>query len=126
MDVLLDHTIVNVIDRAETIGFYTEVLGFEYAGSTGTFEVIRINDDLSFDLVAEPVPESRHFAFAMERSRFDDVFTSLREGGFAYGDGPSALDNMRGPGRSTGTHGVTHSVYFRDPSGHALEIITYD
>lgn len=126
MAALLDHTIVYVTDRDETIKFYTEVLGFEYGGSTGRFEVVKINDDLSFDLLADPEPESRHFAFSMDRSTFDEVFSNLHEGGFEYGDGPYAVSNMKGPGRSTGTHGVTHSVYFRDPSGHILEIISYD
>jgi catechol-2,3-dioxygenase len=33
---------------------------------------------------------------------------------------------MRGPGRSSGVHGDTDSVYFHDPSGNILEILTYD
>jgi catechol 2,3-dioxygenase-like lactoylglutathione lyase family enzyme len=67
MAAILDHTIVDVVDREETIRFYTEVLGFEYGGSTGSFEVIKVNDDLSLDLATNPDPVSRHFAFAMER-----------------------------------------------------------
>jgi catechol 2,3-dioxygenase-like lactoylglutathione lyase family enzyme len=31
---------------------------------------------------------------------------------------------MRGPAPSTVVHGVTDSVYFRDPNGHLLEILT--
>lgn len=122
----LDHTIVAVRDRTEAIEFYTRVLGFEHAGSTGHFEVIKINDGLSLDLVSSSDPESRHFAFSMDKARFDEVFQKIRESGMSYGDGPSRRDNMQGPGRSTGTRGRTHSVYFDDPSGHVLEIITYD
>jgi hypothetical protein len=33
---------------------------------------------------------------------------------------------MRGPGRSSRVHEATASVYFHDPSGHILEILTYD
>lgn len=126
MAVGLDHTIVDVQDREETIRFYRDVLGFDYAGSTGRFEVIRINEHLSFDLVAKPDPEPRHFAFVMDRQRFEETFENLKVGGYTYGDGPSRMENMKGPGRSTGTHGRTYSVYFRDPSGHQLEIITYE
>ena len=52
MTVELDHTIVCARDIAEAIRFYTDVVGFSYGGSTGGFEVIRVNEHLSFDLVA--------------------------------------------------------------------------
>ena len=126
MSVRLDHTIHYVKDRGETIDFYTKVLGFEHRGSLGRFEVIVVNDDFTIDLVAKEEPELRHLAFAMDRERFEQIFERLESGGYTYGDGPSWMDNMRGPGRSTGTHGTTYSVYFHDPSGHQLEIITYE
>jgi catechol 2,3-dioxygenase-like lactoylglutathione lyase family enzyme len=126
MSAHLDHTIHYVKDREETIEFYTNVLGFEHRGSLGRFEVIEVNEDFTIDLVARDDPELRHFAFAMDRHRFDEVFDRIRSGRHAYGDGPSSMDNMRGPGRSSGTHGTTYSVYFHDPSGHQLEIITYE
>ena len=62
----------------------------------------------------------------MDRGTFEATFERIRTGGISYGDGPSTPSNMRGPGRSSGVHGVTDSVYFHDPSGHILEILTYD
>jgi catechol 2,3-dioxygenase-like lactoylglutathione lyase family enzyme len=62
----------------------------------------------------------------MDRATFDGAFSRIREHGVAFGDGPGSVDNMRGPGRSSGVHGGTESVYFCDPSGHVLEILTYD
>jgi catechol 2,3-dioxygenase-like lactoylglutathione lyase family enzyme len=62
----------------------------------------------------------------MDRATFDGAFSRIRERGVAFGDGPGNVDNMRGPGRSSGVHGPTDSVYFRDPSGHVLEILTYE
>ena len=126
MTVELDHTIVCSRDRAAAIAFYTSVLGFTHAGSTGRFEVIRVNDHLSLDFIAAEKCSSRHFAFVMTAEEFDAVFDRIRSSGTAYGDGPGRTDNGRGPGRSTGTRGITYSVYFADPDGHLLEIITYD
>lgn len=126
MTVELDHTIVCAVDRPATIDFYTQVLGFEYAGSTGRFEVVRVNEHLGLDFVDADECSSRHFAFVMDPDTFDATFRRIRESGIPYGNGPSRRDNMEGPGRSTGTKGTTYSVYFEDPSGHVLEILTYE
>ena len=122
----LDHTLVCASDVPATIDFYTSILGLEYRGRSGRFEVVVVDENLVFDFVASERCRSRHFAFSMPRSEFDAVFARLRASGRPYGDGPNSPENMRGPGRSTGAHGITHSVYFPDPNGHLIEIITYE
>ena len=122
----LDHTIVPVLDQAETVDFYTNVLGFSYDGRLGSFEVVRVNEHLTldFDTADEVLP--MHYAFVLDGQSFQDAFVRLQHTGRPYGDGPGRPDNMQGPGPSTGARGQTLSVYFRDPSGHLLEMITYD
>lgn len=122
----LDHTILEVTDLAESVEFYRDVVGLESRGWSGSFEVMLITPDLALDLREEPEPASRHLAFGMDRAGFDATFDRIRASGTPYGDGPSTPTNMRGPGRSGGVHGATESVYFRDPSGHLLEILTYE
>ncbi|MFZ0012886.1 MAG: hypothetical protein WAL25_02105, partial [Acidimicrobiia bacterium] len=95
-------------------------------GRSGPFEVMLVTPDLALDLWEQDAPASRHLAFGMDRVTFDAAFDRIREGGTTYGDGPSTPANMRGPGRSSGVHGQTDSIYFHDPSGHILEILTYD
>lgn len=73
-----------------------------------------------------PAPASRHLAFAMDRATFEAAFERIRTSGITYGDGSSSPASRQGPGRSTGLHGATNSVYFHDPDGHLLEILTYD
>lgn len=126
MTVFLDHTILNVKDRAESVAFYRDIVGLEHNGRSGHFEVILITPNLALDLFEAAEPESRHLAFGMDRATFESTFERIRSSGTPYGDGPSTSGNMRGPGRSSGVHGSTDSVYFRDPSGHILEILTYD
>ncbi len=126
MAVQLDHTILEVTDLDDSVVFYRDVVGFEHRGRTAGFEVILINLDLALDLSEEPAPTSRHLAFAMDRSTFESTFERIRTSGISYGNGPSTPANQHGPGRSTGVHGATDSVYFHDPSGHMLEILTYD
>ena len=122
----LDHTILEVTDLAESATFYRDVVGLEARGRSGPFEVMLITPDLALDLMEEPGPSSRHLAIGMDRATFEATFERIRASGISYGDGPSTATNMRGPGRSSGVHGPTDSVYFHDPSGHILEILTYD
>jgi catechol 2,3-dioxygenase-like lactoylglutathione lyase family enzyme len=126
MTVHLDHTILEVADVADSIAFYRDVLGFEHRGRAGPFEEMLVEPDFAIELLPAHDPDSRHLAFAMDRPAFDATFSRIRAHDVVYGDGPGSVDNMRGPGRSSGVHGGTESVYFRDPSGHVVEILTYD
>lgn len=126
MAVFLDHTILEVIDLTESVAFYRDVVGLESRGRDGPFEVMLITQDLALDLWEQPEPASRHLAIGMDRVTFDATFDRIRSSGTTYGDSPSTPDSMSGPGRSSGVHGETDSVYFHDPSGHILEILTYE
>lgn len=126
MAVLLDHTILEVTNLPESVTFYRDVVGLEHRGRSGPFEVMLITADTALDLQERPSPASRHLAFRMDRATFEATFDRIRASGGTYGDGPSSARSMRGPGRSGGVHGATDSVYFHDPSGHILEILTYD
>ncbi|MFN3230998.1 MAG: VOC family protein [Alphaproteobacteria bacterium] len=123
----LDHTIVSVRDVAQSVDFYVTVLGLEDAGRVGPFAVIQVNPALTLDLQQShtPDPPIQHYAFAMDRERFNTVFARLKSAGVAYSDDPHDLGNMKGPGRSIGARGMADSVYFADPNGHILEIRTY-
>lgn len=126
MAIRLDHTILGVADADASVAFYRDVVGLEYRGPTSAFEVLLVTPDLALDLREVDEPPSRHLAFGMDRPDFDAAFERIKASGTPYGDGPSSPANGRGPGRSTGVHGRTASVYFHDPSGHLLEILTYD
>ena len=126
MAIQLDHTILEVSDAAASVAFYRDIVGLVHRGKSGPFEVLLVTDDLAIDLWQQPVEGSRHFAFRLDREAFDATFDRIKASGITYGDGPGSPTNMQGPGRSGGVHGSTDSVYFHDPDGHILEILTYD
>ncbi len=126
MPTRLDHTVLEVRDLEESAAFYRDVVGFEHRGRQGPFEVMLITDDLALDLAEWPVNSSRHLAFGMDRETFDSTFARIKASGITFGDNNARPDNMQGPGRSSGVHGRTDSVYFHDPNGHLLEILTYE
>ena len=125
MTTVLDHTIVPTIDREKSVEFYTRIFGFENLGEVGPFLAVRVNDTFNLDFRNSDDFRSIHYAFAMDADEFDAAFTKIKESGIPYGDGPRDQENMKGPGMTAGALGQGKAVYFKDPSGHVLEIKTY-
>ena len=69
------------------------------------------NDDEEF--------ESHPFAFHVNDAEFDAILGRIREAKLAYGSAPWSLDD----GKLNDWNGG-HGVYFRDPDGHVLELMT--
>jgi len=125
MATYLDHTIVPVRDRQEAVEFYSRIFGFDDLGEIGPFLAVRVNDTLNLDFRQSDDFRSIHYAFAMEPDEFEAAFARVRESGIPYGDGPYDMENMKGPGMTTGAKGLGKAVYFKDPNGHVLEIKAY-
>ncbi|MFO1056541.1 MAG: VOC family protein [Dongiaceae bacterium] len=61
----------------------------------------------------------QHYAFLVSEPEFDGIFGRIRERGLAYWADPART----APGEIN-RHDGGRGVYFQDPSGHLLEIIT--
>jgi len=125
MTLVLDHTIIPVKDQEASVAFYAKILGLKAEGSMGHFSIVRVNESLTLDFLAKETFSTQHFAFAMDAREFETVFRRIKDAGIPYGDGPFDLTNMKGPGTTQGARGDGKAIYFRDPSGHILEIKTY-
>ena len=125
MTTVLDHTIVPSIDREKSVEFYSRIFGFENLGEAGPFLAVRVNDTFNLDFRNSEDFRSIHYAFAMDADEFEAAFARIKESGVPYGDGPGDQENMKGPGMTAGAKGQGKAVYFKDPSGHLLEIKTY-
>jgi catechol 2,3-dioxygenase-like lactoylglutathione lyase family enzyme len=122
----LDHLILKVNDRDESVRFYTDVLGFRFEGAREPFAVVRVSPDLTLQLAAWTTPGGDHLAFAMPRAEFDAVFARVRTAGIPFGDSFQAVGNMKGPGEEDGARGPGVSLYFFDPNRHLIEIRHYE
>ncbi len=125
MTTVLDHTIVPALDQDEAAQWYSRIMGFEHLGRVGHFSAARVNDSLVFDFSNSEDFHPMHYAFAMAPEEFEAAFQRVKEEGITYGDSPSRMDNMEGPGMTMGARGQGKAVYFKDPNGHVLEIKTY-
>jgi catechol 2,3-dioxygenase-like lactoylglutathione lyase family enzyme len=122
----LDHLILAVNDRPQSIEFYTRILGLAYEGEREPFSMIRVTPELVLQLAPWGTKGGQHLAFAMARSEFEEVFRRIRDEGIAYGDSFHSVGNMRGPGEEGGAQGPGKAVYLFDPSKHLIEIRYYD
>jgi catechol 2,3-dioxygenase-like lactoylglutathione lyase family enzyme len=122
----LDHLIVSVNDREESVRFYSEVLGFEDEGERAPFVQIRVNADFVVLLAPFGTEGNGHLAFALSGPEFDAAFARIREAGLEYGDAFDQAANMKGPGIADGAHGDTQSLYLLDPNRHLIELLHYE
>ena len=122
----IDHLILNVNDIAASVDFYVKVLGFQLEGEDGPFTVIRVSDDFTLQLAPWGTKGNEHYAFALSREAFDDVFDRLKEKQIPYGPSFHSVGTNTGPGIETGARGSAPTLYMLDPNKHLIEIRTYD
>lgn len=120
----LDHVIVRVRNLADSVTFYKSILGFAHDGYIAPFEVIRVNDGLTLDLMEQAPQDPMHLAFALPAASFDEVTQRLVASNIPYGSSPYSRES-RGPGMALGARGMAKAIYFSDPDGHNLEIRLY-
>lgn len=120
MSAQLNHTIVWCRDKTASARFLAEMLGRPEPGSFGPFAVVGLDNGVSMDFhdTDEPV-RRQHYAFLIDEDDFDAVFDRIRERKLDYWADPARTHpgeiNHRDGGRG---------VYFPDPDGHFLEVLT--
>ena len=122
MTIELNYTIIPAHDKEESARFYEHMFGFVYEEPLGPFAPIRIpNQSLTLDFVDQKSFESGHYAFKVSEAEFDEIFGRIKDQGLIYGSGPGTSEDMEINHWNEG-----RGVYFRDPSGHLLELLTKD
>lgn len=122
MAVELNHTIVHAHDAAASAAFLSEVLGVAAPTRFGPFHVVRVDNGVSLDFleVGDGYEiEVQHYAFLVSEAEFDEIFGRVQARGLPYSADPHGNE----PG-TINTHDGGRGVYWPDPSGNVLEIIT--
>lgn len=120
MGVELNHTIVWCRDKQKSAAFLAGILGRPAPTRFGPFLVVDLDNGVSLDFCESGRDvASQHYAFLIAEDDFDGIFGRIREGGIKYWADPgrerAGEINHRDGGRG---------VYFEDPDGHLLEVIT--
>ncbi|HEU0198826.1 MAG TPA: VOC family protein [Burkholderiaceae bacterium] len=120
MSVQLNHTIVWCRDEQKSAGFLSEILNVAPPTRFGPFLVVELSNGVSLDFCeTEGEIASQHYAFLLSEDEFDQVFGRIREQRLQYWADPG----QRRVGQINHNDGG-RGVYFEDPDGHLLEIIT--
>ncbi|HEU4422602.1 MAG TPA: VOC family protein [Pilimelia sp.] len=121
MSIALNHTIVMARDKKAAADFLATTLGLEVGPPFGPFIPVETSNGVALDFMdsggAEIAPQ--HYAFLVSEQDFDVIFERIKQGRIQYYADPS----HRQPGRINHNDGG-RGLYFDDPNGHNLEIIT--
>lgn len=120
MSVELNHTIVHAYDKVASANFMSEILGLEPPQPFSHFLVVQAANNVSLDFLETKekiVPQ--HYAFLVSDGEFDTIFGRIQQRKLEYWADPAA----REPGKINHRDGG-RGVYFCDPAGNYLEILT--
>ena len=120
MGVELNHTIVKCSDKEASARFMVELLGLEEPTRYGPFVVVQLGNGVSLDYADDQGrPHPQHYAFIVSEREFDEIHGRIVERGIRYWADP--LHRMEG---EVNTKDGGRGLYWHDPDGHQLEIIT--
>ncbi|NMG43873.1 VOC family protein [Aromatoleum toluvorans] len=120
MHAQLNHTIVWCRDKRKSSAFLVDLLGLAPPVPFGPMLVVQLDNGVSLDFYDQPGDiSSQHYAFLIGEDDFDAAFARIRERGLTYWADPGRTR----PGESYRFNGG-RGVYFDDPDGHLLELMT--
>jgi catechol 2,3-dioxygenase-like lactoylglutathione lyase family enzyme len=120
MSVDFNHTIVWSRDSKTSAAFLADMLSLPPPRRWGPFEVVTTANGVNVDFMdSEDEIRTQHYAFLVSEAEFDKILARIRERGFAHWSDPG-----RTKLREINHHDGGRGLYFEDPSGHLLEVIT--
>jgi catechol 2,3-dioxygenase-like lactoylglutathione lyase family enzyme len=119
MTITLNHTIVPARDKEAAARFFARIFALRFDRTGEHFAPVRVNETLTLLFDDDSAFESHHLAFHVGDAEFDAILARIREEGLAYGSAPWSLDD----GKLNDWNGG-RGVYFRNPDGHVLELMT--
>jgi catechol 2,3-dioxygenase-like lactoylglutathione lyase family enzyme len=120
MTIKLNHTIVYSRDKRASSAFFTDLFGLPEPVEFGPFLGVEVANEVTLDFYdGEGEGSPQHYAFLVGEEEFDQIFGRIKARGVAYWADPDhhLKDEIN-------THDGGRGVYFDDPNGHNLEIIT--
>jgi len=121
MTIKLNHTIVHSDDKRAAAKFFTELFGLAPARPFGPFLDVEVSNEVTLAFMDADGMEvqTQHYAFLVGETEFDAIFGRIRARALPYWADPAKQQKGQ-----INRHYGGRGVYFEDPSGHLLEIIT--
>ena len=121
MTVKLNHTIVHSRDPRAAADFFSSLFALPAPVPFGPFLDVEVGNEvtLAFLAAGDMEVQTQHYAFLVSDAEFDQIFGRIKARGMPYW-----ADQHKGRKGEINRHYGGRGVYFEDPSGHLLEIIT--
>jgi extradiol dioxygenase family protein len=122
MPIEFNHTIVAARDKRESAQFLTELFGLPSPVAFGHFLTVTLEHGANLDYADVSEGEQirpQHYAFLVSEDDFDAIYGKIQSRELQHWADPGS----RRPGEIN-TRDGGRGVYFRDPAGHFLEILT--
>lgn len=120
MSIELNHTIVHARDAHASAVFLSELLDRGAPVRFGPFWGVELDNGVTLDFIdTQDDLVIEHYAFLVSESEFDEIFARIEARKLPYWADPA----HRQPGVINHGDGG-RGVYWNDPNGHYLEIIT--
>jgi catechol 2,3-dioxygenase-like lactoylglutathione lyase family enzyme len=120
MGVKLNHHIVWSRDQRSTARFFADMLGLPAPTEHPPFTTVRLANEILLDFLStDGEVSSQHYAFLVTEPEFDEIYARIIQNDLRFWAGPG----HHAPNRIN-TRDGGRGVYFDDPNGHALEVIT--
>jgi catechol 2,3-dioxygenase-like lactoylglutathione lyase family enzyme len=119
MSVELNHTIIPARDKWASAKFLADILNLEAGPEWGHFVPVRTSNGVTLDFAEREDFRPQHYAFLVGEAEFDAALSRIRAAGIRY----YANFRHERPGEINHFYGG-RGVYFDDPNGHLLELIT--
>jgi catechol 2,3-dioxygenase-like lactoylglutathione lyase family enzyme len=122
MSIELNHTIVPAHDPRASAQFLADILGLPVDPPLAHFTPVRLANGVTLDYDRYDDVAKHHYAFSVGNDEFDAAFGRIQAAGLTYYADPAC----RQPGQIYHSEADIQGVYFRDPDGHLMEILTPD
>lgn len=122
MSISFNHTIVAARDKHESAEFLAELFDLPAPKPFGHFMVVALEHGVSLDYADAPEGQEirrQHYAFLVSEPEFDTIYGKIQSRGLQHWADP----RQSRPGEINHRDGG-RGVYFLDPCGHAMEILT--
>ncbi len=119
MTITLNHTIVPASDKVAAARFFARIFGLKYTARAQHFAPVRVNKSLTLLFDDDTKFESHHYAFHVSNREFDAILRRINKAKIAFGSAPWSLDDGK-----LNDWGGGRGLYFQDPNGHVLELMT--
>ena len=122
MPIAFNHTIVAARNKRESAEFLSELFGLPAPTPFGHFLTVTLQHGASLDYTDVSEGEEirpQHYAFLVTEDDFDAIYGKIQSRGLQHWADPG----RQRPGEIN-TRDDGRGVYFPDPAGHFLEILT--